>query len=460
MLNGKYVKLGFNSDLEKKIFTEENLNAVEEKVKAEKFKDDEQKSDLRKFVDGENVINNKFDLNESDITTALQLLGIYNDNLESKNGFVVALQDGKSGHFVVYKNGKIIFNSTEDERQVERCCGIHAIEGLLIGEELANNKKEDFEYYKNLFKASSEKTLIEQRKILLKIGILNVLEKLGKVNEEDLKQLCAEYLNEFEKGCESLQIVKEELAKEHQIVVDKVENEEENSIVVDDYKKSEKAFVEEDSKDEETQSIRSEFSVEKERIVVNDNRPIAEKEKTPISKDLKTFDKNGKVLNISEKSIELYLKMFKKVLEENKDRLEELNDSDIKSLVYQKLNKCFKVKNKDGKVVDEKEYSEQDKANLEAVRLDYIKTAEENEIVKTCFTKLNEVVSSRLSVSEDKSQNTIQSVVNADLSNLSNGLQKAIKDVDGCLLQQAKELNSNLINSTKEFTKVVSQENL
>lgn len=269
-------QLQFNTDnsdlkaLETAIFTDKNL----ENIKADEG------SDLYNFLSGKkkdgseytinDIINNTYNLSEAGITNFLINNKVYKkDQLCSEHGFVAALLNGEAGHFCTYENKKVILNSSNDGRQFNQCCGIHAIEGVLIAEALKSLNDNDKKYndfvskYKNAFlddekemtpeeKANREKNrkelkkileqtkdivLEEQRKILFKMEILDALNNLPETvlstvysKKEDgtyeingLSKLYKLYFEEFQARCAALQAVKQELGlKLDKVKLDKV----------------------------------------------------------------------------------------------------------------------------------------------------------------------------------------------------------------------------------------------
>ena len=154
----------------------------------------------------------------------------------TENGFAIQCIDNK--HFITVKikegvNDKKeeqekIFDSLEDGRQLNNCCGIHALEGVLIAEALTKNGKNIEEFkakHNNQLVKTSEDDLIEQRKILFKMEILDALNNAENIilEEDKLQELYNLYFEEFQARCAALQAVKKELRLEpDKVKLDKV----------------------------------------------------------------------------------------------------------------------------------------------------------------------------------------------------------------------------------------------
>lgn len=179
---------------------------------------------------------------------------------KTENGFAIKFIN--NGHFITVKikekvneekkEDETIFNSIEDGRQPinpltfladNQCCGIYALEGVLIAEELTKKNKniEEFKQGHKKLDKTSEKNLIEQRKILFKMEILDALMAMvqtckieitppenidglvlcgdanrdKKQKNEDsiacINKLHELYFEEFQARCTALQAVKKEL---------------------------------------------------------------------------------------------------------------------------------------------------------------------------------------------------------------------------------------------------------
>lgn len=203
--------------LEKEIFTEDNLKYI----KADKG------SDLYDFLNNDkctidDIIDNNKKLANDTLCKVLQFAYKTGFNNEGKvfstNGF--GINCVHNNHFVtIDRNGETIFDSVKDGRQFDQCCGIHAIEGVLIAEALKSLNDNDEKYndfvskYKNAFldnenkmtpeeKANREKNreelkkileptkdivLEEQRKIFLKTEVLDVLVSIVQTDEKNEK---------------------------------------------------------------------------------------------------------------------------------------------------------------------------------------------------------------------------------------------------------------------------------
>ena len=182
---------------------------------------------------------------------------------KTENGF--AIKPINNGHFITVKikekvneekkEDETIFNSIEDGRQPinpstflvdNQCCGIYALEGVLIAEELTKKNKniEEFKQGHKKLDKTSEKNLIEQRKILFKMEILDALMAMvqtckieitlpknieglvlcgdesrdEKQKNDDsiacINKLYELYFEEFQARCAALQAVKKELGLE------------------------------------------------------------------------------------------------------------------------------------------------------------------------------------------------------------------------------------------------------
>ena len=170
------------------------------------------------FKDGKVFENNKVDPNYTPKT---------------ENGFAIKFINNR--HFITVKikekvneekvneekekdetEDETIFDSLKDGRQVGQCCGIHALEGVLIAEELTKNGKNIEEFkakHNNQLVKTSEDDLIEQRKILFKMEILDALNNAENIilEEDKFQELYNLYFEEFQARCAALQAVKKEL---------------------------------------------------------------------------------------------------------------------------------------------------------------------------------------------------------------------------------------------------------
>ena len=246
--NEKELKSKINNNeleaLEKAIFTKNNLK----NITANKG------TDLSNFLNGiieignindttiedTSIINNGHMLANDLLYKVLQ--NTYNASFEdngkiySTNNFGI---DFNNNHFTTVKikkeNGKIeekeIFNSLDDGRQFGNCCGIHAIEGVLIAEELTKEGK-NIEDFKNKVKKgefkltkTSNEDLLGQRKILFKMEILDALNNANNIvlKKDKFQGLYNLYFKEFKARCAALQAVKKELGLEpDKVKLDKV----------------------------------------------------------------------------------------------------------------------------------------------------------------------------------------------------------------------------------------------
>ena len=319
--------------LEKAIFTEDNLK----NIKADKG------SDLYDFLNNDkctidSIINNAHDLSEGEITNFLINNKIYEDKqFCSKHEFTAGLSIIKSPngeekrHFCTYnKDGKIIFNSIEDGRQPiinatigevkEQGCGIHAIEGVLIAEELTEKGKniEEFKQEHKKLTETSLDDLIKQRKILFKMEILDALNNLpetvlgtvysekedGTYEIDGLSKLYKLYFEEFQARCAALQAVKKELGlKPDKVKLDKVPE----APKVETQKQSDPAVIQQIKQEKEikTEAPKVEREVQKPatRIVVENPEEKIEQQKEEDEQQDKTVVKNkenAKKLDLTE----------------------------------------------------------------------------------------------------------------------------------------------------------------
>ena len=201
--------------LEKEIFAKENLK----NIKANEG------SDLYDFLNGtdiKKIINNGHQIEDGII------ISFYTRFLPTAKFHILHVP----GHYKTAdeKNNEI-FDSVEDGRQLNNCCGIHALEGVLIAEALTEKGKNIKEFkakHNNQLVKTLEDDLIEQRKILFKMEILDALNNLPETvlgtvysKKEDgtyeingLSKLYKLYFEEFQARCAALQAVKKELGLE------------------------------------------------------------------------------------------------------------------------------------------------------------------------------------------------------------------------------------------------------
>ena len=235
--------------LEAAIFTDKNL----ENIKADEG------SDLYYFLNGtdiKEIINNGHQIEDGIIISfytrflptakfhVLHVLEHYKTVDEKNNEIFDSVKDGRQP----------IINATIGEVK-EQGCGIHAIEGVLIAEELTKNKKniEEFKQEHKKLTETSLDDLIEQRKILFKMEILDALMSIvqttkieitppeniddlvlcGDTNRDEkqknddsiacINKLYELYFKEFKARCAALQAVKQELGLEpDKVKLDKV----------------------------------------------------------------------------------------------------------------------------------------------------------------------------------------------------------------------------------------------
>ena len=436
--------------LEKEIFTKENLK----NIKANEG------SDLYNFLSGknedgsectiDNTINNAYQLSEIEITNFLINNKVYeNDQLCSKHGFFAALLNRKAGHFCTYnKDGKIIFNSIEDGRQPiinatigevkEQGCGIHAIEGVLIAEALTEKGKniEEFKQEHKKLTETSLDDLIEQRKILFKMEILDALilqndkshlssftitpegnvlpndnaketpdEERERIEREALYKL---YFEEFQARCAALQAVKKELEPKTQkpvrrVVVENLEEEieqkkEEKPQIVEKQDKAvdtEKTTEEEPNPSKDTQN--SEISTTSSILSEHPKMKLGTVYNWEEEKDtgIETYDiKNNKIDNINEKAAKLYLDILMQVLNETSKEsgLEEMTEEKITAIrnkTEEKIDTCFTIRDENNNIIEN--LTKEDKEDLELARTDYKNRARVDERVVDIFNKLNEL---------------------------------------------------------------------
>ena len=434
--------------LEKEIFTEDNLKYIKA----------DEGSDLYNFLSGEkkdsskyvinDIIDNTYDLSEAGITNFLINNKVYKkDQFHSEHGFVAALLNGEAGHFCTYENGGVIFNSSIDRRQVGRCCGIHAIEGVLIAEELTKKGKniEEFKQKHKELAKTSEDDLIEQRKILFKMEILDALilqndknypssfittpegitsYNTKKTQDEEreriekslsLEALYKLYFEEFQARCAALQAVKKELELEAQKPVRRVvvENPEDENDKTEPKKEKEVVSTSEvtegrqecdtlskkepdPSRDTQNSEISTTSSILSEHPKMKQDTVYdwTKKEDTKIE----TYDiednKIKKIDNINEKAAQLYLDILMQVLKEAKEEsgLEEITEEKItaiKNKTEEKIDTCFTIRDENNNIIEN--LTKEDKEDLELARTDYKNRAEADERVINIFNKLNEL---------------------------------------------------------------------
>lgn len=353
-------------ELEAKFFTEDNFNKMY--VQSD--------TDLERIKNGENI--NKIINNENQLSDYTLIL-IYSKFISNDN-FEIFLQKDvnhkDANHYVTTDNLKnVIFNSGTDGRQVGNCCGIHAIEGVLIAEELGK----DVYNFKETLIPTSEEELLNQRKILFKMEILAAIEmkkesKLKEEEKKELDELYGLYFEEFKARCAAYQEVKKEIQQKEQ--------NNEKTIVVNDQGTQtleEMLTPEADTIESSGESFDSQNSTHAPRYKLKDRKNKKDTE-------LETYDINNKRLDIEQKSVELYIKFLKEVIEEikNEENILEITKDEIVDKVTNKLNACFSIKDENG-LVDENKYSEEDRKNIEIAKSDYKATAEESSEVKKCF---------------------------------------------------------------------------
>ena len=430
--------------LEKEIFTDKNL----ENIKADEG------SDLYNFLNDDkctinNIINNAYKLSEDEVTNFLTNNKVYKkDQFCSEHGFVAALLNGKAGHFCTYENGKVILNSSDDGRQFNQCCGIHAIEGVLIAEELTKNGKNIKEFkakHNNQLVKTSEDDLIEQRKILFKMEILDALilqndkshlssftitpegnvlpnanaketpdEERERREREALYKL---YFEEFQARCAALQAVKKELepvikqteAQEsvHRVVIEEPKKEEndkkfdlpsepkkENEIVNTQEVIERRQECDTPSKKEpniitatQTSAVSSTSTNKTPRYKVLERTGVEEKDA-----GFETYGIDNKPIDIDDESVKLYNKFLDQVLEEFKKEGKIVNIDLIKEKVEEKLFACFSIRNGRGETISEDNYSDKDKENIALAKEDYKYTAEHSELIQNRFNAIEEAL--------------------------------------------------------------------
>ena len=270
--------------LEEAILTDKNLK----NIKADKG------SDLYNFLNNnentiDNIIKNNRELANDTLYKVLHFAykTIFNNDgkVFSTNGF--GINHINNNHFVtIDKNKKIIFDSVKDGRQVGRCCGIHALEGVLIAEELTKNGKNIEEFktkHNNQLTETSSDDLIKQRKILFKMEILDALMSMvqkdngieitppkiendpdfviwetgGDENERQktnnatcIDKLYKLYFEEFQARCAALQVVKKELEP-----VVKEAQEQNNSVVPQQTQQENEVETQRDDKKDEASKV-------------------------------------------------------------------------------------------------------------------------------------------------------------------------------------------------------------
>lgn len=454
-------QLQFNTDnndlkaLEKAIFKEENLK----NIKADEG------SDLYNFLNDDkctidNIINNAHDLSEGEITNFLINNKIYeNKQFCSKHEFTAGLSIIKSPngeekrHFCTYnKDGKIIFNSIEDGRQPiinatigevkEQGCGIHAIEGVLIAEALTEKGKniEEFKQEHKQLTETSLDDLIEQRKILFKMEILDALilqndkshlssftitpegNVLPNANaketpdEERERRECEAlyklYFEEFQARCAALQAVKKELELEaqkpvHRVVVEESKKEENDKKFDLPEPKQDKEVVstsevtegrqECDTPSEKEPNVSTATQTSAVSSTSTNKAPrykVLEKRGTKEEKDagFETYDVNNQPIDIDDESVKLYNKFLDQVLEEFKKEGKIVNIDLIKKKVEKNLFACFSIRNEKGEIISETNYSDKDRKDIELAKQDYKYTAENSELIRNRFNAIEEAL--------------------------------------------------------------------
>lgn len=459
--------------LEKEIFTKENLQALidnKDTITVNGISFQFLDTTLNDFLENKKTIKKILHGNIFLAKNSLDIImgTIFKNKKQSENltvtpvtenGFAIQCIDNK--HFITVKikegvNDKKeeqekIFDSLEDGRQLNNCCGIHALEGVLIAEALTEkgkNIKEFKQEHKKLTETSLD-DLIEQRKILFKMEILDALilqndkshlssftitpegnvlpndnaketqdEKRERIEKSlSLEALYKLYFEEFQARCAALQVVKKELEP----VVKQTEAQESvRRVVIEEPKKEEndKKFDLPSEPKKESEIVNTQEVIEgrqecdtpskEEPNIITATQTSAvsstSTNKTPRYKVLErtgaeekdagfeTYGIDNKPIDIDDESVKLYNKFLDQVLEEFKKEGKIVNIDLIKEKVEEKLFACFSIRNGGGEIISENNYSDKDKENIALAKEDYKYTAEHSELIQNRFNTIEEAL--------------------------------------------------------------------